>query len=102
MIESGRRERAFLRECIDREERLIAQYPHVFNPVRSASFLKMVDDSRKELQRLDRWVQELEWYEQQLKLKPGLETDAALERLQKLHQELWPPPAVAPQPREKK
>jgi hypothetical protein len=62
-----------------------------------------VEYLREEVQKSKKWERELEFWEEQRKVKPGLATEhAAMDRLAKLYEELWPEPALAPLPREVK
>ncbi len=72
-------------------------------PELNGLILKQLEQDREDLKKHEKWVQEMERFEQQRKLNPGSGTnDEGMARLEKLYQELWGPPPVAPPPREVK
>lgn len=96
-----RRGRALIESNIKLFEKLLEDDPDSFTPKKASELRQKLEEWREEVEKSKKIERELELYEQQRKLKPGLETDlAAIERLDKLHKELWPDRAIAPMPRE--
>lgn len=117
VIESSRQFVAFLKGEIASNEKMVADLRNVTTPEFNRKFpelsvrfselssllLKQMEENRENLKKHERWVREMERFEQQKKQNPGSATDdEGMTRLVKLYQELWGPPAVAPPPREKK
>jgi len=102
-LESNRRHAARLKDTIELYEKQLADFSDLLKPEQTAWLRERIQAHREELRKQERWVQELERYEQQRNQKPGAAAGAqAFARLMELRRELWPPPAVAPMPREKK
>jgi hypothetical protein len=102
-LQMVRRGRALLESNIELFEKLLAEGPIRFTPEGAAQLRREIGVWRAEVEKSKKYERELERWEQQRKLKPGLETDlAAIERITKLHRELWPKCPVAPMPREVK
>jgi hypothetical protein len=103
ILETSRRELAFLEEQVAFEAKLIADCPAVFNPERSARFLQMHAEAKKDLVKQRKWVQELERHELLRKRSPGLDAELeSLAQLQAVYSELWRGVYAAPMPREVK
>jgi hypothetical protein len=94
---------ALVEDMIESDEIFLKEFPDLLSPDRVIRMRKGIVEMRAELVKMKRLEEELIRWEEERKVNPGLDTDrAALERLEKLHKELWPPPAIAPMPHEVK
>lgn len=101
-LADSRKSRLLVEGNIELFEKLLRDNPQW--PPKKASELRLtIEWLREDVEKMKKYEKELERWEQQRKLKPGAETDLeALERIDKLLQELWPRYPVAPMPREVK
>ena len=100
-LERVRRGNALIEANIELFEGLLKDHPNLFSPEKASDIRQRLEVWREELAKWKRWERELEFWEQQRELKPGLETEReATAQLDKLFDELWLP--VAPMPREMK
>lgn len=103
VLESSRRFCIYLRSEIAWEEKLLSDLKGMSTARIDGLILKMLAENREELEKHERWVSELERYLAERNGNPGSETARkAKARLDKVWQELWFPPEIAPPPREKK
>lgn len=109
------------------QEKVLTELQAAFTPEQIDGLQRTLEREREELKKVKRWVQEMERYEQHLKLNLGSVADEkARARLDKMFEELWglpnvksrissgsvlldfvfemygDPPAIAPSPREVK
>jgi hypothetical protein len=108
-LERTKSRRAFLEEYIETMENDLREIPAIYTPKEALRVQQRIAHWRVYVQFMKRWEQELELWEQQQKVDPGLETDRkALDRLERLRKEwdVWENAQsagrIAPMPREKK
>lgn len=100
-LDNVRSNNAFREDNIKMYEKLLTDFAGLHTPERARALRHDLASWRKDLQKWKKVEEELELWEGQRKLNPGPETDrSALDRLQKLHHQLWGSGlAVAPPPR---
>jgi hypothetical protein len=110
LLERARNRGAGMREMIEMSERHLRESPNLFTPKEAARLRQAIETWREDLQFMQQLQRELELYQQQLKLDPGLEPHRAyLERSEEILRE-WKARQkarqqgvnLAPPPREKK